>query len=39
MHHDSIEAADPKSLREGQKVTMEVTQGAKGPQAERVVPG
>jgi len=26
-----------KSLKEGQKVTMEVTQGEKGPQAENVV--
>jgi len=25
-------------LREGQKVTMEVTQGQKGPQAENVTP-
>lgn len=27
-----------KTLYEGQKVTMEVTQGMKGPQAENVVP-
>ncbi len=26
-----------KSLKEGQKVTMEVTQGQKGPQAENVM--
>jgi len=26
-------------LKEGQSVTMEVTQGQKGPQAENVVPG
>jgi len=26
-----------KSLKEGQKVTMEVTQGQKGPQAENVI--
>jgi CspA family cold shock protein len=26
-------------LKEGQAVTMEVTQGAKGPQAENVIPG
>jgi CspA family cold shock protein len=26
-----------KSLKEGQKVTMEVTQGEKGPQAENVI--
>jgi CspA family cold shock protein len=25
-------------LKEGQKVTMEVTQGQKGPQAENVIP-
>ena len=27
-----------KSLKEGQQVTMEVTQGQKGPQAENVTP-
>jgi CspA family cold shock protein len=26
-----------KSLKEGQKVTMEVTEGQKGPQAENVI--
>ena len=29
---------DEKTLHEGQKVTMEVTQGQKGPQAENVNP-
>ncbi|MDD1618639.1 MAG: cold shock domain-containing protein, partial [Methylococcaceae bacterium] len=30
--------AGRKTLREGQKVTMQVTQGQKGPQAENVTP-
>ncbi|MDG1687406.1 MAG: cold shock domain-containing protein [Gammaproteobacteria bacterium] len=39
VHHTAIQAEGFKSLKEGQSVTMEVTQGQKGPQAENVVPG
>lgn len=39
VHHSAIQSDGFKSLAEGQSVTMEVTQGAKGPQAENVVPG
>ncbi|MDD1638206.1 MAG: cold-shock protein [Methylococcaceae bacterium] len=35
VHHSG---AGRKTLREGQKVTMQVTQGQKGPQAENVTP-
>ncbi len=38
VHHSAIQADGFKSLAEGQAVTMEVTQGAKGPQAENVTP-
>lgn len=38
VHHSSIQAEGFKSLREGQKVTMEVSQGQKGPQADNVIP-
>ena len=38
VHHSAIQADGFKSLAEGQAVTMEVTQGEKGPQAENVVP-
>ena len=38
VHHSAIQMEGFKSLKEGQKVTMEVTQGQKGPQAENVVP-
>lgn len=38
VHHSAIQASGFKSLKEGQKVTMEVTQGQKGPQAENVMP-
>ena len=38
VHHTAIQAEGFKSLKEGQSVTMEVTQGQKGPQAENVVP-
>ncbi len=38
VHYSAIQGDGFKSLREGQKVTMEVTQGQKGPQAERVIP-
>ena len=37
MHHTAIQMEGFKTLKEGQKVTMEVTQGQKGPQAENVV--
>ena len=36
VHHSNIEGEGFKTLAEGQAVTLEVTQGAKGPQAERV---
>lgn len=36
VHHSNIEGTGFKTLAEGQKVTLEVTQGAKGPQAEKV---
>lgn len=38
VHHSAIQGSGFKSLKEGQKVTMEVTQGQKGPQAENVQP-
>lgn len=38
VHHSAIQGSGFKSLKEGQKVTMEVTQGQKGLQAENVVP-
>lgn len=38
VHYSAISGDGFKSLREGQKVTMEVTQGQKGPQAEKVIP-
>lgn len=37
VHHSAIQADGFKSLAEGQKVTMEVSQGQKGPQAENVI--
>ena len=37
VHYSSINSEGFKSLKEGQKVTMEVTQGQKGPQAENVL--
>lgn len=36
VHHSNIEGTGFKTLSEGQKVTLEVTQGTKGPQAEKV---
>lgn len=33
-----VETGGRKTLHEGQKVTLEVTQGEKGPQAENVTP-
>jgi CspA family cold shock protein len=38
VHHSAINGAGRKTLYEGQKVTMDVTQGQKGPQAENVTP-
>jgi CspA family cold shock protein len=38
VHHTAIKAEGFRTLKEGQQVTMEVTQGQKGPQAENVVP-
>jgi cold shock protein len=38
VHHTSINGNGRKSLVEGQRVTMEVTAGQKGPQAENVTP-
>ncbi|MFL2481654.1 MAG: cold-shock protein [Gammaproteobacteria bacterium] len=37
VHHTSIQMDGFKTLKEGQKVTMEVSQGEKGPQADSVV--
>ena len=37
VHHSAIQMEGFKTLKEGQKVTMEVTQGQKGPQAENVI--
>ena len=37
VHHSAIQMEGFKSLKEGQKVSMEVTQGQKGPQAENVM--
>jgi len=36
VHHTSIEGVGFKSLSEGQSVSFEVEQGAKGPQAVKV---
>jgi len=38
VHHSAINGEGRKTLHEGQTVTMEVTQGQKGPQAENVSP-
>ena len=38
VHHSSIQGDGIKALQEGQKVTFEVTEGQKGPQAENVSP-
>jgi CspA family cold shock protein len=37
VHHSAITMEGFKTLKEGQKVTMEVTEGQKGPQAENVI--
>lgn len=39
VHFSTIEADGYKTLNEGQQVEYEVTQGPKGKQATRVVPG
>jgi CspA family cold shock protein len=36
VHYSSIETEGYKSLDEGQRVEFEVTQGQKGPQADKV---
>ena len=36
VHHSAIKADGFRTLKEGEKVTMKVTQGQKGPQAEDV---
>ena len=38
VHHTAIQMEGFKTLKEGQKVSMEVSQGQKGPQADNVVP-
>ena len=38
VHHSAIQGDGFKSLTEGQKVTFDVEQGAKGPQASNVEP-
>jgi CspA family cold shock protein len=37
VHHSAIQAEGFKSLTEGQRVTFDVVDGAKGPAAENVV--
>jgi CspA family cold shock protein len=37
VHHSAIKMEGFKSLKEGQKVSLVVTQGQKGPQAEDVI--
>ena len=37
VHHSAIQMEGFKTLKEGQAVTMEVTQGEKGPHAENVM--
>jgi CspA family cold shock protein len=39
VHHTAIQMEGFKTLKEGQKVTMEVTMTPKGPQAENVTAG
>ncbi|MFL6621122.1 MAG: cold-shock protein [Sulfurifustaceae bacterium] len=38
VHHSAIQGSGFKSLAEGQKVTFNVEQGAKGPSASNVQP-
>ncbi|MFD6250671.1 cold-shock protein, partial [Streptomyces roseolus] len=37
-HYSTINASGFRELQEGQRVTFDVTQGQKGPQAENIVP-
>jgi CspA family cold shock protein len=37
-HFSNIAAQGYRELREGQKVSFDITQGQKGPQAENIVP-
>lgn len=37
-HFSAIQSSGYKTLAEGQQVEFEVTQGARGPQAENIVP-
>ncbi len=38
VHYSAISGSGRRTLHEGQRVRMTVTQGRKGPQAENVVP-
>jgi cold shock protein len=38
VHHSAIQVSGYRTLDENQRVTFEITQGAKGPQAEQVQP-
>jgi cold shock protein len=38
VHQSAINGSGRKTLYEGQRVTLEVVEGAKGPQAENVTP-
>ena len=38
VHYSAINGAGRKTLHEGQKVTMEISDGQKGPQASNVTP-
>jgi CspA family cold shock protein len=37
-HYSAINSSGRKTLHEGQRVTMDVVQGQKGPQAENIIP-
>jgi CspA family cold shock protein len=39
VHYSAIQSQGYRELLEGQKVTFDVAQGPKGPQAENVIPG
>lgn len=38
VHYSGINSGGRKTLKEGQRVTMEITSGQKGPQAQNVTP-
>ena len=38
VHYSNIGGSGRKTLEDGQKVTLEVTEGEKGPQAQNVLP-